>query len=117
MHRSFFERLTPAQFLQLLELGERQVLPDGARLTTEREVCSKLYFVERGAAKLKYRGDDVAIIGRGGFVNDVAFQQGVGSSAYGTVECVGEVRRREDSNPRSLTCANAMPAPTNAAAC
>jgi len=92
VHQSFFERLTPAQFLQLLELGERQVCSDGSRLTTEREVCSKLYFVERGAARLKYKGEEVAIIGRGGFVNDVAFQQGVGSSAYGTVECVGEVR-------------------------
>ena len=91
VHETFFSRLSPAQFLQVLQLSQRQTYRDGERLTTEKEICPKLYFVERGTTKLTYRGEEVCIIGRGGFINDVGFQQGPGSSAYGTVECVGEV--------------------------
>ena len=45
-----------------------------------------------GQTVLKHAGETIASIGRGGFINDVAFQQGEGSGAYGTVVCDGEVR-------------------------
>jgi CRP-like cAMP-binding protein len=77
----FFSRLNALQFKQLLELGERRTLRDGDRLTTEREACGYLYFVERGHVTLDVAGERVALITRGGFVNDVAFQQGPQSPA------------------------------------
>ena len=88
---AFFERLTPAQFKALLDLGERRTLRDGARITTERKICQSLYFVESGVADLSVDNELVATIGRGGFINDVAFQQGSGSGAYGTVIAHGEM--------------------------
>ena len=91
MRDAFFERLTPAQFKALLDLGERRVLRDGVRITTEREACRCLYFVESGVADLSVDNELVATIGRGGFINDVAFQQGSGSGAYGTVVAHGEM--------------------------
>ena len=90
LHSSFFDKLPPAKFKLLVDLGSRRTLSDGTRLTTEREVCDTLYFVERGVVSLTLNDDHVATIGRGGFVNDVAFQQGEGSAAYGSVLCVGE---------------------------
>jgi len=91
LRSAFFERLTPAQFVRLLALGERRTLEDGAVLTTERKPCDMLYFVERGHARLGVDGEQVSTLGRGGFVNDVAFQQGEGASAYGTVVADGRI--------------------------
>eukprot|EP00316_Scyphosphaera_apsteinii_P002319 CAMPEP_0119313552 /NCGR_PEP_ID=MMETSP1333-20130426/29462_1 /TAXON_ID=418940 /ORGANISM="Scyphosphaera apsteinii, Strain RCC1455" /LENGTH=304 /DNA_ID=CAMNT_0007318409 /DNA_START=171 /DNA_END=1085 /DNA_ORIENTATION=+ len=92
VHAAFFERLSPAQFKMLLDVGERRELADGTMLTVERVTCSMLYFVEQGSASLTLGGEEVAKIGRGGFVNDVAFQQGPESSSYGTCRCCGKVR-------------------------
>jgi hypothetical protein len=148
MHAFFADTLSPSQFKQLLQLGERRTLPRGTRLTTEAEVCERLYFLESGRARLSVHGDEVAVVHRGGFVNDVccdhdcarrgwrrhcalhtrrrmrhrgcirayavapksvcacvracgrarfsqvAFQQGEGSAAYGTVDSLDEVRAR-----------------------
>jgi len=91
MHAFFADTLSPSQFKQLLQLGERRTLPRGTRLTTEAEVCERLYFLESGRARLSVHGDEVAVVHRGGFVNDVAFQQGEGSAAYGTVDSLDEV--------------------------
>jgi CRP-like cAMP-binding protein len=92
LHDAFFERMSPKQFKSLLEISERRTLRDGAILTTEREPCSSLYFVESGVTSLTVNGEQVADIGRGGFINDVAFQQGPASGAYGTICAIGEVR-------------------------
>lgn len=93
LYEAFFvERLSRRQFKQLLELGEHRVLRSGERVTVEREACPTLFFVVHGHTILKHAGETIAAIGRGGFINDVAFQQGEGSGAYGTVECEGEVR-------------------------
>ena len=77
----FFSRLTRGQFKQILELGERVVLPDGSALTTQRRESEHLFFIERGVVRLEVDGERMATIGRGGFVNDVAFQQGPGATA------------------------------------
>ena len=77
----FSDKFTPAQFKWFLDLGERRTLPAGTRLTSESRVCGTLYFVEGGNAALSVQGTHVANIGRGGFVNDVAFQQGEGAAA------------------------------------
>ena len=82
---AFFERLTPAQFVSLLELGERRRVPKGTALTLQREPCDHLYFVVRGVANLYVHDEWVAQLGRGGFLNDVAFHQGGGAGAYGTI--------------------------------
>jgi len=82
---AFFDRLTPAQFVRVLKLGERRELSQGSVLTVEREQCGYLYFVEQGLAEIGVNGERVATVGRGGFVNDVAFQQGEGAGSYGTV--------------------------------
>ena len=94
LHRAFFNQLTPAQFKTLLDLGERRVLSTGTRLTTERVACSHLYFVEEGNADLTVNNEVVAVLVRGGFVNDVAFQQAGDSlvGAYGTAVAHGEMR-------------------------
>lgn len=93
LHATYFsDKFSPAQFKWLMDLGERRTLTRGSRLTTEREVCGTLYFVEAGDASLCVEGDRVASIHAGGFVNDVAFQQGAGSKSYGTCEASGEMR-------------------------
>ena len=93
LYESYFvDRLSRRQFKQLVELGEHRVLNDGDRVTVEREACPTLFFVVNGSTVLKHSGEAIASIGKGGFINDVAFQQGAGSGAYGTVECQGEVR-------------------------
>ena len=89
LRSAFFDRLTPAQFKLVLELGERQELPHGTVLTREKAPCAQLYFVEGGEASLALGGEHVATIFRGGFINDVAFQQGEGAGAYGTATAQG----------------------------
>jgi len=91
LHQEHFDQLSRRQFKELLGLAERKTLPDGAVLTREREQGKPLYFVESGRAALSYEGERVASIGRGGFVNDVAFGMGPRAGAYGTVVCRGEV--------------------------
>jgi len=86
LRSAFFDRLTPAQFVRLLALGERREVTDGTVLTVERQTCAHLFFVESGVATLSIDGGEVAKLGRGGFINDVAFQQGDGAGAYGTVQ-------------------------------
>jgi len=96
LRAAHFHKLTAAQFKTLLDLGERRSFDNGARLTTRHVPCSRLYFVEQGTARLKCNGELVARIGRGGFINDVAFQQSEGTGrqagAYGTVECDEQLR-------------------------
>ena len=118
LHREFYaDKMSPRQFVWLLNLGERRTLKKGDRLTTEREECTLLYFVESGGANLWLHGEHVATISRGGFVNDVAFQQGAGSAAYGTVMAssdelhviiweMGKLRDALDGMPAMATCFN-----------
>ena len=44
-----------------------------------------------GMTTLSVKGEPVATIGRGGFVNDVAFQQGEDLGAYGTCVATGPI--------------------------
>jgi len=53
--------------------------------------CGQLYYLVRGRCKLFLRSSYAADIDAGGFVNDVAFQQGEGASAYGTVVADGRM--------------------------
>ena len=87
LHASSFPQLTKGQFKQLLEMGERVVLPRDTVLTREADRCEYLYFLKSGRAKLYLHDTYYADIGAGGFVNDVAFQQGPDVGAYGTVIC------------------------------
>jgi CRP-like cAMP-binding protein len=82
--------LTRGQFYQLLQLGTRQEdVPDGEVLAVEGRACAKVYFIERGRAKIYHHKAFAATINQGGFVNDVAFQQGQNIGAYGTVVTSG----------------------------
>ena len=73
LHAAFFaDKLSPAQFKALMDLGERKLLLPKTRLTTEREVCGTLYLVESGSAAISVEGSKIATIRRGGFVNMVA---------------------------------------------
>ena len=92
LHSAFFHRMTPKQFKRLLELGEHVTLRDGATVTMQQQHCDRLYFIERGITNLSVNGERVAEIGRGGFVNDVAFVQGDKSGSYGTCVTNGECR-------------------------
>jgi hypothetical protein len=85
LHAHSFAQLTRGQFKQLLAIGERVALPRGTELTREHEPCDYLYFVVSGSAKLYLMSTYAADIEAGGFVNDVAFQQGDGAGAYGSV--------------------------------
>jgi len=85
LHADSFSQLTRGQFRLLMGMGERVVLPRGAELTREAEPCDSLYFITNGCAKLYLRQSYAADIEKGGFVNDVAFQAGAGTGAYGTV--------------------------------
>jgi CRP-like cAMP-binding protein len=91
LYSEHFSMLTKSQFYQLLSLGARQDnIPDGRVLTVEGEVCEKLSFVQKGRAIVYHHKAFAAVIDKGGFVNDVAFQQEEGMGAYGTVITSGE---------------------------
>ena len=91
LRSAFFDRLTPGDFVRLLALGERRELADGTTVTVQGKHCENLIFVERGIATLAVDGKHVANLERGGFINDVAFQQGAGAGAYGTVVATGRL--------------------------
>jgi CRP-like cAMP-binding protein len=91
LYSEHFSMLTKSQFYQLLSLGTRQDnIPDGRVLTVEGEVCENLSFVQKGRAIVYHHKAFAAVIDKGGFVNDVAFQQEEGMGAYGTVITSGE---------------------------
>eukprot|EP00980_Cylindrotheca_fusiformis_P019621 scaffold6818_cov95-Cylindrotheca_fusiformis.AAC.3 len=87
----FAQQLTKGQFYQLLCLGQRRTnIPAGTQLTQEGQVCSKLYFIEHGQARVYHHGAFAAYIDQGGFVNDIAFQRGDKEGAYGTTYTEGD---------------------------
>ena len=92
LYLEHFSTLTRGQFQQLLSLGDVQEIPDGTVLTVEGEVCENLYFVQKGQVKVYLHKMFAANIDVGGFVNDVAFQQGEGEGegSYGTVMTSGK---------------------------
>ena len=90
MYQEHFSQLTRGQFYQLLSLGETQTVPNGTVLTREGEVCSKLFWMKEGSAKVYHHGTFAAEIDQGGFVNDIAFQQGESEGAYGSVYTNGD---------------------------
>lgn len=102
LHQLHFNKLTPGEFKQLLGLAERRTLPHGQELTRESVPCDQLYYIVHGRCKLFLRSAYAADIDAGGFVNDVAFQQGDGAGAYGTIlvaspeGCVALVWRSEE---------------------
>jgi len=83
----FSQSLTRGQFYQLLQLGERKDnIPANEVLTIEGASCENIYFILEGSAKVYHHKACVSNIKKGGFVNDVAFQQGDRQTgAYGTV--------------------------------
>jgi CRP-like cAMP-binding protein len=85
LYLEHFSTLTRGQFYQLLSLGNIHEIPDGKVLTVEGEACENVYFIQKGKAKIYHHKAFAANIDEGGFVNDVAFQQGEGAGAYGTV--------------------------------
>jgi len=93
LHQEHFAQLTHGQFRKLLRLGECQTLAAGTQLTTEREVCGSLYYIYSGTTHLYLNDVHTAVIGGGGFVNDVAFHSVDGSTgAYGTIRCASRVK-------------------------
>lgn len=90
LYGEHFPMLTRGQFKQILSLGTtRTDLPDGYRLTVEGVHTDNIYLMTKGHSKLYFRNTYAATIDEGGFVNDVAFQQGDGATAYGTVVTQG----------------------------
>ena len=93
LYEEAFSLLTRGQFQRLLGAGTMVEYADGVALTRERVACAKVYFILDGEVTL-YLGTTArkSHLSRGGFVNDVAFQQGAGSGAYGTIVTAGPVR-------------------------
>jgi len=89
LYHAHFSMLSPGQFAQLLALARTETLSDGTALTEEGQVAKNLYFIIKGRANVYLKEHFVARNGAGSFVNDVAFQQGHGASAYGTVVTQG----------------------------
>ena len=95
---NFANTLTRGQFYQLLQLGNVQELSTPTILTQEGQPCDKLYFIQKGKAKVYHHNRFVANIHSGGFVNDVAFQQ----QSYGTSPSSGAgAASKDSSNSRS----------------
>lgn len=90
LYHQHFAMLTPGQFHQLLKIARTEVLPTGTALTQEGQPCKNLYFIRRGVANLYLKELFMSRSEVGSFVNDVAFQQGQGVGAYGTVVTAGE---------------------------
>jgi len=86
IYEGSFTQLSRGQFKRLMALATVETLPEGAVLTTERAACPHLYFVLDGSAQMRLNGEAVAVIGRGGFCNTLAYQRGEpGTPAYGTI--------------------------------
>ncbi|CAJ1945922.1 unnamed protein product [Cylindrotheca closterium] len=90
LYHNHFSQLSKGEFSQLLVLSKREVVPDGTILTREGRVCPRLYFIEKGTAKVFHHGAFASSVDEGGFVNDVAFQIGEHEGAYGTVVTEGD---------------------------
>ena len=84
LYNAHFSGLTRGQFYQLMSMGNRVEVPDGTVLILEGEVSENVYFILKGRAKIYHHKQFAALIEEGGFVNDVAFQQGPNVGAYGT---------------------------------
>ena len=93
LYQEAFSLLTRGQFRRLLGEARAVEYADGVALTRERVACAKVYFILDGEVTL-YLGTTArkSHLSRGGFVNDVAFQQGEGTGAYGTIVTSGPVR-------------------------
>ncbi|EOD29734.1 hypothetical protein EMIHUDRAFT_456734 [Emiliania huxleyi CCMP1516] len=76
IYEGSFTQLSRGQFKRLMALATVETLPEGAVLTTERAACPHLYFVLDGSAQMRLNGEAVAVIGRGGFCNTLAYQRG-----------------------------------------
>ena len=87
LHKERFPHMTSGQFRQLISLAERVTIPHGTELTHEAVHCEQLFYILRGRCNLYLRTALAADIDKGGFVNDVAFQQrdDPTAGAYGTV--------------------------------
>ena len=90
LYLNHFSTFTRGQFSQLLSMGTKHKIPDGTILTKEGKVCQSIYFIQEGQAKVFHHKAFAANVNAGGFVNDVAFQQGEGVGAYGTVTTSGD---------------------------
>lgn len=91
LYDDHFHMLTPGQAKELLSLGTTRTFADGSRLTVESVHSDTIYFTKKGHSKLYLRDKYAKDIDEGSFINDVAFQQGDGVGAYGTVITEGEV--------------------------
>lgn len=89
LYQNHFAQLTKGQFYQLLSMGRKLRVPDGTVLTREGRACPRLYFIEKGTAKVFHHGAFASSVDCGGFVNDVAFQREE-EGAYGTIVAAGE---------------------------
>jgi hypothetical protein len=90
LYQQHFSQLTRGQFYQLLCMGNRMQIPDGTVLTEEGKCCSQLYFLEQGRAQVFHHQQFAAHVDQGGFVNDIAFQQGPDATSYGTIITEGD---------------------------
>ena len=85
-----FPMLSPGQFQQLLRMARTEVIGKGTALTEEGVPCKNLYFIQKGSVHLYLKELLMSKSQAGSFVNDVAFQQGMGAGAYGTVVTAGD---------------------------
>uniref|UniRef100_A0A7S4K1Z7 Cyclic nucleotide-binding domain-containing protein n=1 Tax=Odontella aurita TaxID=265563 RepID=A0A7S4K1Z7_9STRA len=92
LYSNNFSLLKRGNFCRLMELGKREVTLEGTVLTQEGVPSDKLYFIESGSTTMTYRNGLRTVVDKGAFVNDVAFQQGEGAGAYGTVVMEGEAK-------------------------
>ena len=86
LYQEHFSQFSRGEFHQLLQLARHEEIPPHTLLTREGEVCEYIFFLQTGKAQVFHNRRFAAYIEEGGFVNDVAFQQGDGPvGAYGTV--------------------------------
>lgn len=90
LYHQHFPMFSPGQFQQLLAMSRTEVIKGGTALTQEGVPCKNLYFIRQGVVNLYLKKLFMSRSSAGSFVNDVAFSQGQGAGAYGTVVTAGE---------------------------
>jgi len=106
-HVALFEGLEPSSLLPLAEAASETDFDDGDALVIQGQIGSGLFIVVRGAVRIVQHGDDVARLGPGDYLGELAVidREPRSASAYavGPTSCLAlaswDLFRRVDADP------------------
>ena len=104
---ALFEGLEPSSLMPLAEAASETDFDDGDALVIQGQIGSGLFIVVRGAVRIVQQGDDVAHLGPGDYLGELAVidREPRSASAYavGPTSCLAlaswDLFRRVDADP------------------